>query len=54
MPGGSGKPRCSCILCKPHKFLGNAKGYRKAKEEARHPGQTKSQRREQGFREINY
>jgi hypothetical protein len=53
MPGGSGKPVRSCKICKPNKFLGNAKGYRKAKEEARAPGQTKSERRRQAWSELD-
>lgn len=26
MPGGRGKARRSCLLCKPYKFAGNATG----------------------------
>lgn len=48
MPGGAGKARRACQLCKPYKNAGNGKGWdsrRPAREEARAPGTTKSERR---------
>jgi hypothetical protein len=29
MPGGAGKPKRSCKLCKMHKFMGNSKHAKK-------------------------
>jgi hypothetical protein len=45
MPGGAGKARHSCPLCKPYKFAGNTAERRHPNEIARAPGATRSERR---------
>ena len=52
MPGGSGKAKRSCPLCKPHKFAGNTAERRTPREMARAPGNTKSARRAEAMKQM--
>lgn len=35
MPGGAGKPKRACPMCKHYKYLGNSKGRRKPSDQRR-------------------
>lgn len=48
MPGGAGRARRACGLCKPYKTAGNGRGWdsrRPHSEERRAPATTKAERR---------